>query len=104
VSLLLTPNAIDKLEADLQYKRKKPGDAFRLVFDQTDGFEMRLDSACPGDVVLPGNGKPLLVIAPALAELLVDTALDVGRDADEPDWVLVRLSGVGDSRGVDDES
>jgi hypothetical protein len=90
MSLTLTTNAIEKLESDLESRRKTPREVFRLMATTAGGFGMRLDEPMPDDVVLQHEGTPLLAVAPGLAEHLSDTALDVGRGDDEPEWVLVR--------------
>jgi hypothetical protein len=90
MSLTLTTKAIEKLEVDLERKRTKSTEVFRLMASPSGGFGMRLDEPTPGDVVLRHEGTPLLAVAPGLADRLADAALDVGRAADEPEWVLVR--------------
>jgi hypothetical protein len=40
--------------------------------------------------VLPEDSKPLLAVAAELSDRVADATLDVGRGADEPEWVLVR--------------
>jgi Fe-S cluster assembly iron-binding protein IscA len=90
MSLTLTTKAIEKLEADLERKRTKPNEVFRLMARPSGGFGMRLDEPTPDDVVLRHEGAPLLAVAPRLADRLADAALDVGQAADEPEWVLVR--------------
>jgi hypothetical protein len=88
--LTLTEKAIKKLEDDLESQRKTRSEVFRLMATTTGGFGLRLDEPMPDDVLLRHEGTPLLAVAPGLAEHLADTALDVGRGEDEPDWVLVR--------------
>jgi Fe-S cluster assembly iron-binding protein IscA len=90
MSLTLTEKAIEKLEADLERKRTKPNEVFRLMASPSGGFGMRLDEPTPDDVVLRHEGTPLLAVAPGLADRLADAALDIGQAADEPEWVLVR--------------
>jgi hypothetical protein len=92
MSLTLTAAATEKLHAELERRRKKPGVAFRLLANPGGGFGMRLDEPGSSDVVLQHQGKPLLVMEPALAKRLSDAALDIGRGNDEPEWVLVRGS------------
>jgi hypothetical protein len=88
--LTLTPKAIAKLADELERKRTKLGEVFRLRADAQGDLGMQLEEPAPDDVVLRPTGQPLLALAPGLAERLEDAALDVGRDDDEPDWVLVR--------------
>lgn len=88
--LTLTLRAIEKLEAELEHKRTKPKEVFRLMAGSPGEFRMRLDEPTPDDFVLRHEGAPLLAVAPGLADRLADAALDVGEAADEPDWVLVR--------------
>jgi Fe-S cluster assembly iron-binding protein IscA len=88
--LTLTDKAMEKLEAELERKRKKPTEVFRLMASQSGGFGMRLDEPAPDDMVLHSGGTPLLAVAPGLANRLADATLDVGQAADEPEWVLVR--------------
>jgi Fe-S cluster assembly iron-binding protein IscA len=90
MSLTLTEKAIEKLEAELVRKRKRPNEVFRLMARSSGGFGMQLDEATPADVVLQHEGTPLLAVAPGLADRLADAALDVGQAADEPEWVLIR--------------
>ena len=90
MSLTLTEKAIEKLEAELERKRKKPNEVLRLMARSSGGFGIQLDEPTPDDVVLRHEGTPLLVVAPGLADRLADAALDVGQAADEPEWVLVR--------------
>jgi hypothetical protein len=88
--LTLTSNAIEKLEDELERKRAKPDQLFRLLANPAGDFRMQLDEPTRDDVVLQHAGTPLLAVAPGLAARLADAALDVGRAADEPEWVLVR--------------
>jgi hypothetical protein len=90
MTLTLTPRAIDKLKTDLERKRQTPAQVFRLLSDASGGFKLRLDLPADDDRVLREDDRPLLVLEPALAERLSDAALDVGREPDEPEWVLVR--------------
>lgn len=90
MTLTLTTKAIEKLTADLQRKRTKPNEVFRLMAGPSGDFGLRLDEPAPEDVVLRHAGTALLAVAPELADRLADAALDVGRGADEPEWVLVR--------------
>jgi Fe-S cluster assembly iron-binding protein IscA len=90
MSLTLTTKAIKKLEAELERKRTKPNEVFRLIAGSSGDFGMRLDEPTAEDVVLRHEGTPLLAFAPGLADRLADAALDVGQAADEPEWVLVR--------------
>jgi hypothetical protein len=88
--LTLTDQATRKLEAELERKRKRPSDLFRLQENPSGGFGLRLDAARQEDLVLAKKETPLLAIEPELADRLADSALDIGRGPDEPDWVLVR--------------
>lgn len=90
MSLSLTAKAIEKLEAELEGKRRKPTEMFRLMARPSGDFDMTLDEPTAGDVVLPDDDSPLLAVAPGLADRLADSALDVGQADDEPEWVLVR--------------
>jgi hypothetical protein len=90
MSLTLTEKAIEKLDDELERKRKKPNDVFRLIAKSSGGFGMHLDEPTPEDVVLRDDETPLLAVAPGLADQLADATLDVGQAADEPEWVLVR--------------
>ena len=90
MSLTLTAKAIEKLEAELESKRTKPNEVFRLTTGPSGDFGMRLDEPTADDVVLRHEGTPLLAVAQGLADRLADAALDVGQSADEPEWVLVR--------------
>lgn len=91
---------MEKLEADLQRKRTKPTEVFRLKADPSGEFGMQLEQPVPDDVVLRHEGKPLLAAAPQLADRLADAALDIGRAADEPEWVLVAHPGNVSPRGI----
>lgn len=90
MSLTLTAQAIDKLEVELEQRRAKPSEVFRLTSGPSGEFGMRLDEPTGDDVVLPHAGLPLLAVAQDLAARLADSALDVGQAEDEPEWVLVR--------------
>jgi Fe-S cluster assembly iron-binding protein IscA len=90
VSLTLTTKAIEKLETELERKRTRPNEVFRLTASSSGEFAMRLDEPTSDDVVLRHEGTPLLAVAPGLVHRLADAALDVGQAADEPEWVLVR--------------
>jgi hypothetical protein len=88
--LTLTEKAIEKLENELVRKRNKPTELFRLMATSSGGFGIQLDDPTPGDIVLPEEGRPLVAVAPHLSDRVTDATLDVGRAADEPEWVLVR--------------
>ncbi len=90
MSLTLTAKAIEKLETELDSKRTRPNEVFRLTTGPSGDFGMRLDEPTADDVVLRHEGTPLLAVAQGLADRLADAALDVGQAADEPEWVLVR--------------
>lgn len=90
MSLSLTTKAIEKLEGELESKRTKPNEVFRLATSPSGDFGMRLDEPTADDVVLRHEGTPLLAVSQELADRLADAALDVGQAADEPEWVLVR--------------
>jgi hypothetical protein len=87
---ILTTEAIEKLKIELESMRRKPGSAFRLHTSPSGGFGLRLDEPGPDDVVLRHEGEPLLVVKADLADRLSDAALDIGKNEEEPDWVLVR--------------
>ena len=79
MSLTLTTKAIEQLKAELERKRTKPSEVFRLIAGSSGDFEMRLDEPTAEDVVLRHEGTPLLTSSPrALSTLPYTTASESG--------------------------
>ncbi len=73
MSLTLTAKAIEKLETELDSKRTRPNEVFRLTTGPSGDFGMRLDEPTADDVVLRHEGTPLLAVAQGLSPTVLPT-------------------------------
>ena len=89
--LYVTAQAIRTLAEQLEDKRAEPAQAYRLLRHAPDQFEFALDEPRAADQVEPPNGRPVLLVEPAVAEGVHGSMLDVTQGPDGLE-IGIRLS------------
>ena len=93
--LTVTESARALLGEMLEQSTSPANVAIRLVTDG-EGLSLALDEAGNGDVTYDHGGRPVLVVAEEISELMGNAKLDVMTTQEGPELTLVATEGEGE--------
>lgn len=75
--LTVTDKAATYLRESLSNKQEGTPDALRIVYSESDGYQLTLDNPKDGDQLFEQDGQSFLVVDSHVGEALSDATLDV---------------------------